>query len=203
VPRLNEENDLRLATTILATFGLTVSRFSKVEARSGKTPDFRVFFEDQLFAYCEVKSLNDEWLAQQAAAAARAGSAGPYGGCRREPVYNRVANQIYKAIKQLDAVNADRAVPNIIVLINYDAIADRDDLEIVMTGCAQTDGGPLPIFRQISEGRLGTSKERADLCLWIEAESEELRYMFFGCSDLAHFQRLCSIFRVDPSLLVR
>ena len=50
----------------LSGLGLRPERFSKTEMNQGRTPDFRVFAEDRLAFYCEVKTAQkDEWLEKQ------------------------------------------------------------------------------------------------------------------------------------------
>ncbi len=47
----------------LSGYGLTSETFSKEELGNGKTPDYRVYKDDELFGYCEVKNAQkDTWL---------------------------------------------------------------------------------------------------------------------------------------------
>src|SRR5216684_7048277 len=82
---------------------LLPQRFSKEERREGKTPDFRVFAQSELVAYCEAKHVQrDEWLDKQLE------NAQPLeivGGMRLDPIFNRLTAHIHTATKQFAAVN--------------------------------------------------------------------------------------------------
>ena len=55
--------DKKLVADFLASKGLRTEEFSKKEKAQSKTPDFRVFCEQDFAFYCEVKSLSrDDWL---------------------------------------------------------------------------------------------------------------------------------------------
>src|SRR5258708_2014233 len=97
--------------------GLAAERFSKVETRAGKTPDFRVFRDGEFLFYCEVKSSpEDRWLDDQL------NNASPdelVGEARNDPVFNRLTSDIHEAVKQFDAVNKDHKYPNVLALVNH------------------------------------------------------------------------------------
>jgi hypothetical protein len=58
----------QFAAEYLARYSLGAERFSKAELRLGKTPDFRVFRDNALVAYCEAKHIQeDDWLAERLA----------------------------------------------------------------------------------------------------------------------------------------
>jgi len=53
----------QFAEEFLLEQSLRPERFSKEEMRRGKTPDFRVFKQTGLVAYCEAKHVqHDDWL---------------------------------------------------------------------------------------------------------------------------------------------
>ena len=53
-------DDETLVIKLLAEKGLRAERFSKTEIRQGKTPDFRVFKDEALRFFCEVKSIDED-----------------------------------------------------------------------------------------------------------------------------------------------
>ena len=56
-----ERVDLDIAAKLMQSHGLTPKRFTKAERRKGKTADFRVMRGENLLAFCEVKSPQDDW----------------------------------------------------------------------------------------------------------------------------------------------
>jgi hypothetical protein len=185
----------------LTRAGLRVERFSKAEMRQGRTPDFRVFANDELAFYCEVKTAQeDEWLDKQLAAAPPLTLVG---GARPDPTYNRISNQIRSAIGQCDAVNPAMDHPNVLAIVNGDDHAGITDLIQVVTGNAYCEGGEvIPMFRGYSEGRIREEKIRIHLYLWFdEGESEPKK--FWMQSHAAHHSSLCRYLGIDPALIKR
>src|SRR5260370_42512720 len=128
----------QFAEDYLRKHSLRPERFSKLEMRTGKTPDYRVFRDTGLVAYCEAKHLQrDDWA----------------GGLRSDPIFNRISNHIHEAVQQFNAVNPDRACPNILVFANSDTISDARDLDSVITGLFRVAGGAdEAIYAQYSDG---------------------------------------------------
>src|ERR1700756_1314742 len=99
---VNLDESERFATNYLAEHGLRVERFSKSQMRQSKTPDFRVFRQTELVAYCEAKLVRpDDWLDKQIDAL----PGELVGGLRPDPVFNRLTTHIHKAVQQFNAVN--------------------------------------------------------------------------------------------------
>ncbi len=107
----------------LAKRGLTAVPFSKEELRAGKTPDFRVMLRQSFTFFCEVKSIEKDTAE----------------GSRKDPIFNRLADDIHTAVKQFDAVNPKVTDPNVLALVNHDRKCGFLDLIGVMTGklCSQ------------------------------------------------------------------
>ena len=95
-----DSRDRWLVAAYLEGHGLRPSHFSKNETRAGKTPDYRVMDEVELFAYCEVKSPRDEWLDEQMD---QMEPGDIVGGPRSDPVFDRLSKMVEKAAKQFDA----------------------------------------------------------------------------------------------------
>ena len=188
--------DEQRAAHRLERSGLTVQRFSKEQMRAGKTPDFRVLKGDEFRFFCEVKSSpRDRWLDQQFKDAPPGTLVG---GARKDPIFNRLAADIHDAVKQFDAVNAEKAYPNVLVLINHDAQCGFNDLLAVLTGnFYATDGTAQPIYRQYSQGRIKDEKNRIDLFIWLDDYKPE-RFLFSQTNEI-HHRSLCGIFGVDPN----
>jgi hypothetical protein len=187
--------DEQSAARRLERAGLTVQRFSKAQMRAGKSPDFRVLKEDEFRFYCEVKSSpKDRWLDQQIGVVSPGSVAG---GARKDPIFNRLAADIHDAVKQFDAVNADRTHPNVLVLVNHDEQCGFNDLLAVLTGnFYAADGTVHPIYQRYSHGRIKDQKCRVDLYIWLDDYKPE-RFLFSQSNEI-HHRSLCAIFGVNP-----
>lgn len=123
---LFESHDLQLTVEWLAGKGMVTERFTDPEIRAGKTPDFRVLRGGQLVAYCEVKSPRDPWLSE---GFANEVPSRIVLGARDDPTFNRISGLVRKAVKQFDAVNPDRILPNIVVFVNWATANHFRDLD--------------------------------------------------------------------------
>ena len=172
-----------------------MQRFTDVEVGTRKTPDFRVFRDGQLVAYCEVKSPRDEWLDDQLR------NVEPFqivGGARDDPTFNRIAGLVHKAVKQLDAVNPDRKLPNIVVFVNWAGASHFSDLKETLTGYLRlTHGGKAPTILKISEGRIRDEKRRVDAYIWFNGRRRKVEGIFLTQSDILHRDAVCSWLGID------
>jgi len=106
---------------------LLVIRFFKtknIEARhfpkksKGKKADFELYLGDQIFGYCELKSILDYELS----------------GLLHDPTYNKIQNKIHEATKQFNSVNPNHLKPNILFFMNHTEKVGWQDLWYVLTG---------------------------------------------------------------------
>lgn len=172
-----------------------MERFSKMEMRAGKTPDFRVSRNDEFQFYCEVKSISaDRWLDEQIKTVAPGELAG---GARNDPIFNRLTADVHEALKQFDAVNKDQQYPNVLVLVNHDDMCGFNDLLGILTGNAfANDGTTLPIYRQFSHGRIKGETGKIHLYVWLDDYKPE-RLLFSQVNEV-HNETLCALFGCDP-----
>lgn len=161
--------------------GFRPERFSKSEQRNGKTPDYRVFRDEEFAFFCEVKTIPlDTW----------------WGGLRNDPTFNRLSGDIHDAVKQFDAVNPKLEHPNVLAIVNQDFRTGFTDLVNVTTGCAITDEGAHPIYRRFSEGRIKEEKSRIHLYVWLD--NYKANRLYFNLGLRHHLVKLCSYFGVEP-----
>lgn len=151
--------------------GLIPERFEKEHTRFSRSPDFKLYKDSRLVAYCEVKTFqHDGWLDKKMEAA-KPGEL--VGGLRQDPIYNRISNAVHTAVKQLESINPDHEFLNFLVLVNRDRSARRRDLVSVLTGYWD----PLKerfeeTHKHFSEGRIKEEKRKIDLYAWLEPDSE-------------------------------
>lgn len=151
--------------------GLIPRRFEKDHTRFSKSPDFKLYKDNRLVAYCEVKSMqHDSWLDKELEATEPGELAG---GLRQDPIYNRISNVVHTAVKQFEAVNSSHGVLNFLVLVNRDISAKRRDLVSVLTGYWDPLKGRFEkTHTQFSEGRIREEKCKVDLYAWMEPDSD-------------------------------
>ncbi|MGO9015179.1 MAG: hypothetical protein ACLQF0_09390 [Dissulfurispiraceae bacterium] len=106
----------QLVISFFKTKNIEARYFPKEVAR--EKADFELYVENQLFGYCELKSITDYKI---------------YGG-HYDPAYNTIQAKIHEAANQLKSVNSDHAKPNIVYFINHDRERGWHDLWYVLTG---------------------------------------------------------------------
>jgi hypothetical protein len=176
-----DENYIR---EFFTTKGLRAEEFNKNEKGHSKTPDFKVFKENNLVFFCEIKTIaRDEWA----------------GGSRNDPVYNRLSTKIHEAVNQFNTINPDLKYPNVLVFINHnnEGRCGVIDLYSVFTGFAKIEGGGVfPGFTKFSEGRIKGEKNRIHLFIWVK-EDKAPNYLFNEDNKI-YVEKLCSYFDINP-----
>jgi hypothetical protein len=192
--------DERMVKGFLESKGLTPVRFSKEEMRAGKTPDFRILRGEVLQFFCEVKaSPKDGWLETQLEEATPGQLVG---GLRNDPIFNRLTDDIHRAIQQFDGVNAERKKPNVLALVNHDEMSGFNDLLGVLTGKFHTEKGmAYPIYKQFSDGRIRGEKDRIDLYIWLD--DHKPNRLVFSQVDKGHYAKLLALFGLSQDEIVQ
>lgn len=167
----------------LEKFGLRCKPFSKDEMKHRKTPDLKVFNNDDFAFYCEIKEIaKDNWL----------------GGAKLDPIPNRISDDIHTAIKQFESVNPDLEHPNVLAFVNNDDRCGSLDLIGVLTGHLLLEGGgTAPIYLKYSHGRIKEERNRIHLYLWFD--SFKANKFLFNFSDTRHLERLCKYLNIDSN----
>jgi len=162
---------------------LICERFTKTEMRHCKTPDFKIIKDEKLCFYCEVKSIKkDDFI----------------GGCREDPVFNRLTNDIHTAVKQFENVNPELITPNVLVFVNHDKRCGFFDLLSVITGNFHgANGKNSPIYKKFSDGRIKNEKNKIHLYIWLD-DHKPMRF-FWMKYNIAFFYLLCEYFGEDPN----
>ena len=107
--------------------GIVLHKFGRKEKR--KNPDFKLYNDGNLIGYCEVKSPRDDWVFDFPEDL----QPGEHRvELRRDPAAVNLADHVGKAAAQFDAVNPDRQVPNILVLVSHESGVLWDATEITI-----------------------------------------------------------------------
>ncbi len=188
-----DENEKRIADW-LDRKNLRVEEFAKKEKKKSKTPDFRVFKDDEFAFFCEVKTIDcDTWLDEQLSVVPSGTMVERF---RRDPTYNRLTDDIHTAVGQFEAVNPNRKNLNVLAFVNHDKKCGFLDLLGVITGDFFSEGGGRhPIFVKYSNGRIKEEKRKIDFYLWIDDFKPE-RFLFSDLSD-KKTEKLCSYFGMN------
>ncbi len=125
---------------------MRTERFAKCEMRQGRTPDFRVFKNEEFLFYCEVKHVEqDRWIESQMEHSLPRQIVG---GVRPDPIFNRLTDDIHNAFQQFHAVNPRRQSPNVLFFYNSDRKCEVLDLFAVLEGnFYAADGVIEPCYR--------------------------------------------------------
>ena len=176
--------------------GLSCSRFSKIEMQKSKTPDFRVDKNGEFVFFCEVKtSKKDTFLDEQLHEVCGGCIAG---GLRNDPIFNRLTADIYKAVKQFNAVNPKQKFPNVLAIVNHDKNCGFLDLLAVLTGNFYADDGSIhPIYAQFSKGQIKKKKDKIHLYIWIDEFKPDK--LLFSQTVEAHHSKLFELFGIKTN----
>jgi hypothetical protein len=184
--------DEQAVADFLSKRGLRVQYFSKEEAQLGKTPDFRVFRNNEFVMFCEAKHLQcDDWLCKRLDHVSPGQIAG---GVRVDPIFNRLTNYVHEAVKQFTSVNPKHEHPNTLFLANSDRVSDVLDLIAVLDGMSRAESA-VSIYTRCSEGRIRKEAFTIDLFLWwnVWMNNEPQRVWH----PSIHHQRVCDLLGCD------
>lgn len=158
--------------------------FNKKELREegNKTPDFKVYKKDEFLFFCEVKEIKEDRRSFE-------------NGIEKDNTYGKLSNLIADSSCQFTSVNKEHKFPNVLAIYNNKLGADIQDYISTFTGNFYSDADEsLPVFKNISNGKIKELKSIIDLCIWYDVRNQEFKYSFFR--DSIHFRNLCKYFKI-------
>lgn len=144
--------------------GFMACNFPKTEKK--KNPDFEIYLNDKIWAYCELKSIvKDEWVNNVMQSDTMEGQ-------RNTPTtYNRIQKKIHEACKQLVSVNPKHHIPNIIIFVNHEKYCGGEDLHLVIKGKILTAEGAVDFDHEFRNRLLKQGDLLiADLIIWLDID---------------------------------
>jgi hypothetical protein len=172
IPRYDEAADAALLRKLaFDQNGISLETYGATARKKGKTPDFKLFRDGALRAFCEMKSPRDDYVFEFP----------PDGGTaiRKDvPFYRKLASHVRRAAKQFGSTNPDHAYPNILAFISHCPDIERRDLIATIAGLPipGTDrrGWMLPpsIQREVLE-----AAAQIDLFLWIDVKKGTFQHL--------------------------
>lgn len=165
---VDEEADKRLIGNLI--FEPRRITIESILEGQNKSPDFKLLKDGAIRAYCEMKSPTDadlfDFPANLAPGEIRA-------EVRKDPAVFSLARLIAKSAKQFEAVNPDRAHPNILVIVNHARRKGPTDLRMALEGIRAPDGRHFfPLVNDadkwdVQQG-VWHAARRIDLCVWVD-----------------------------------
>jgi hypothetical protein len=148
-----------------------------------KTPDFDVHIPGTLFFYAEVKSVL---------------TGDPTGPIMWDTVYNNLTQDLHKAVKQFDAVNSSRLVPNVLLWCPRDFRVNHSTFYDLLVGKIVVGGKMIRDLSKFRYGRAKADLERIDLHILLDAQNTPA--LFFMPLDRMFQRELMRAFRYGTAL---
>jgi len=161
------------------------------------TPDFEVLQNNIPIAYCELKSPRDDFLDELIE---KSCPLEIVGGLRNDSIFNRIQRQAIKSAKQFQAINQNRALPNILCYVNHDDLSNFNDLRETFTGFFYANNGARHQTMPHVASRLNIAKNHIDLCIWINSKDKIIEgYLFNQDAYPSYLIQLCYLFGQSPA----
>jgi large subunit ribosomal protein L30 len=190
----DEPADKRLVRNLL--FEPRRIRAEDIPEDKSKTPDFKLFTDGVLRAYCEVKSPTDgnlfDFPAGLEPGEIRA-------EVRKDPATFNLARHIAKAAKQFEAVNPDRAHPNILVIVNHARRKGPADLRLALEGMPAPNGQrffPLVNDEDGWEIQRGVWEAARSIDLYVWVDPRHRAWQAFTPAGAKRLTEACDFFGV-------
>jgi hypothetical protein len=135
-------------------------------------PDLKLYFDGNLIAYCELKSI----MPYELELPSNFPSGQIYQDVHNDPAFNSIQNKIHEASKQLRSVNPDHDLPNIVFFLNHYKYRGIQDLRWVIKG--QPSEKAPDVFDMTYLKRLLEKDDLSvvDYIIWIDSFSDKAFY---------------------------
>lgn len=149
---------------------ITAEPYTVGENNQGKKPDYKLKIGDKLCGFCELKSPKDDYILENPAP-------GDLAIRKNLPYYRKLAGHVRKASKQFHAVNADRAMPNILAFVCHAPDIERKDLRAAIAGLPTKGGRNVFLLSKKVQVETWEAARKIDLFIWIDARTGKLQHL--------------------------
>jgi hypothetical protein len=165
VHRMGEDpEDERIAAQFWTHHGFTVESLEDPTERFSRRPDLRLLRDCVPWAYCEVKTV---WQHRRSMRILHSDGEEVRTESTGRSVEERISGDIVTANRQLHAANPDRALLNLVLLVNRDPEASLLTLSHVLAAQPPRAGRSLKARREaMLAEEIQRFRKTVDLCLW-------------------------------------
>ena len=191
----DEDADKRLIRNLI--FEPRRIRAEDIPEDQEKTPDFKLLKDDELRAYCEMKSPTDgdlfDFPDDLAPGEIRA-------EVRKDPAIFGLARLIAKAAKQFEVANPDRAHPNILVVVSHAGRKGPADLRMALEGIRAPDGRrffPLVNDQDKWEVQKGVWEAARSIDLYVWVDPRKRTWQAFRPAGAQRLAEACDLLSIS------
>lgn len=167
----DEASDVQLMRDLIFDGnGVALEAYDDAELKQGKTPDFKLRKNGALCGFCELKSPRDDFILA-------APEPGRMAVRKNLPYYRKLGSFVKNAVKQFDAVNADRERPNILVFVSHSPEIERRDLIATIVGLPVPGGKSIYLLGRKMQHQVMAAARKVDLFLWIDASARTCQHL--------------------------
>jgi ribosomal protein L30 len=174
-------------------------RAEDIPEGKNKTPDFKLFTSGAFRAYCEIKSPTDgdlfDFPRDLKPGEIRA-------EVQKDPAIFNLARHIAKAAKQFEAVNPDRAHPNILVIVNHARRKGPADLSLALEGIPAPHGQrvfPLVNDEDGWELQRGVWEAARSIDLYVWVEPRQRTWQAFKPAGAKRLTEACNLLGIPSA----
>jgi large subunit ribosomal protein L30 len=171
VPTYDEKADAALMRELAFDVNnLVLQPFSAAARKKGKTPDFKLLREANLYGFCEMKSPRDDFIFELPE---------PGGLAVREdlPFHRKLGSHIRRAALQFEAVNPNHKLLNILVFVSHSPEIGRRDLLATIAGLPVPGGQRMFMLCRRMQKQVIDAARCVDLFLWINVQERTCQHL--------------------------
>jgi hypothetical protein len=177
-----DSHDKRLTIEYFERKGIEACLFPKT-CGMPKNPDFELYIDGNLFAYCELKSIIPYELLSSDLPSGQICQV----GFNNDPSFNNIQKKIHDASIQLKSANPNHDLPNILFFINHNRHRNVGDLkEVIGVPLSNATEIPCPVYPKYRKGLLIKNDLSAvDYIIFVEFHDKKERVEAIVLDDYA------------------
>jgi hypothetical protein len=152
--------------------GLEAEEYTAQEQNLGKRPDYKLKKAGETIAFCEMKSTKKEADFEDPKP-----EPGKLFVVTKDNTPTNLSRHVMKAASQLNAVNEERNLPNIMIIVNHVKGRDRNDLSFAIAGAKIQGGGYVFPLSEARQKDLWQAARKIDLFVWVDASDGSIAHV--------------------------